>query len=516
MENRRFVTHTLFFLIIVSLFFTRFVFAYSPDTTHRGLARDTVRLFNHHNQNKITDAERSSMEKGSVDEDVHERPLNHFYDPVYNRGIIGGVTSKRWAQETPLQSGLSEQGAVISAVTPYFGSRSDYSWERAIYEYVHGDRERAFETLGHIIHLIQDASVPDHTRNDAHPPLFHFGSPYEEWTNQFDVSNIFVSGDLIADEVPVPILGNLGAYFDSIATYSNSNFFSKDTISNEVYSVPNLSRVVVKQDPVTRETFAYFTNSGGTDRILYKIETEKVDGEFRVLDVVITDKNNQILSGYWNLLSREAVLHGAGVLNLFFEEVERERESLALLKKNENTINKVLASVTDPFKKIFSKLLPSGESSENQESNNGEGSSEQSSQGGTTQKEEQKLTTQQVSPESADFQASTPEPTKPTKPTGPTLQELQAQLNQASALVAFIEAFFAEQDAEREAECIKNSIRGPWDKVGWIGDKPGCDDPTPRIQKMFWLPIQGVGGSGIITVDAPVGPPPGVPPGQEF
>src|SRR4029077_5100741 len=30
---------------------------------------------------------------------------------------------------------------------------------------------QSFETLGHLTHLIQDASVPAHTRNDAHPSI---------------------------------------------------------------------------------------------------------------------------------------------------------------------------------------------------------------------------------------------------------------------------------------------------------------------------------------------------------
>jgi hypothetical protein len=28
-----------------------------------------------------------------------------------------------------------------------------------------------FDTLGHLTHLVQDASVPAHTRNDAHPSI---------------------------------------------------------------------------------------------------------------------------------------------------------------------------------------------------------------------------------------------------------------------------------------------------------------------------------------------------------
>ena len=44
-----------------------------------------------------------------------------------------------------------------------------------------GDKEKAMFALGHILHLIEDSSVPDHTRNDPHPN----DSPYEKWTSKF-------------------------------------------------------------------------------------------------------------------------------------------------------------------------------------------------------------------------------------------------------------------------------------------------------------------------------------------
>lgn len=74
------------------------------------------------------------------------------------------------------------------------------------------------------------------------------------------------------------------------------------------------------------------------------------------------------------------------------------------------------------------------------------------------------------------------------------LGELQAQLTQASALVALLELDIRALHEAREQECIARSIRGPWDNYWWRGDKPGCDDPTPRVTKLYWAPIQGVGG----------------------
>ena len=448
------------------------VFAYSPETTHRGLTRDTVRLFNYHNENKITESESRLIEQGAVDEDVHTRPLNHFFDPIYNRGIAGGVTSKRWAKDTKLQSGMNEQGAAISAVTSYFGSESDYSWDRAVYEYVHGDKERALETLGHVIHLIQDASVPDHTRNDAHPPLLHFGSPYEAWANQFDYTNILISKELIKMGMDVPKFNSLGMYFDNLTRYSNAGFFSKDTITNKEYEFPDLNKLTSVS--VNNKVYAVSsTTNKSSDQVYLLQQKESKNGIKFMLE------DDLVMSSYWNLLSREAVLHGAGVIELFFREVEREKETLALLKKNESVVAKALANVLLPFQKIIDRFSENDKDKKDIEKKIVD-------TGVQTQAQQDQKTKQKPI-----IGEPLPEDLKPIVPTGPTLEDLQKQLNQASALLAFLQA----QIQAREKKCIENSVRGPWDNFWWVGDKPGCNDPTPWIQKMFWAPIQGVGGA---------------------
>jgi hypothetical protein len=40
-----------------------------------------------------------------------------------------------------------------------------------------------FQSLGHVIHHIQDMAQPQHTRNDAHPPIAGRGA-YEAWSRK--------------------------------------------------------------------------------------------------------------------------------------------------------------------------------------------------------------------------------------------------------------------------------------------------------------------------------------------
>jgi hypothetical protein len=112
-----------------------------------------------------------------------------------------------------------------------------------------------FRAVGQVMHLVEDASVPAHVRNDAHPPVIS-GYHYETWAraNQdgLDTSPLRPSLNLtgaIPDEenktyVPIYKLFDSDQYTgdnpgitDSlsvgIAEYTNAHFFSDDTIFAE-------------------------------------------------------------------------------------------------------------------------------------------------------------------------------------------------------------------------------------------------------------------------------------------
>ena len=147
-----------------------FTFAYDDDTTHPALTQEIIKLFNSEFKSlKLSDTDAEQIIQGSIDEDLETRWMQHFYDPVYNRGltILGQewMTSKEWSQNTLAQAGLN--GFLAGTLTSFFSDEDDYSWDRAIYEYAWGDKKRGLLALGHVLHLIEDTSVPDHTRNET-------------------------------------------------------------------------------------------------------------------------------------------------------------------------------------------------------------------------------------------------------------------------------------------------------------------------------------------------------------
>lgn len=337
MEDNRTVKFIIMLVGGTLLVSPLFVFGYDDKTTHPALTQETIKFFNFSfPENKISNKDSELAIQGSIDEDADIRWLNHFYDPVHNRGFnVAGkewMSSKEWAQNTKAQTGVLDS-AFAGTLKSYFSGEDDYSWDRAIYEYAWGDKKRGLGALGHMLHLLQDATVPDHTRNDPHPPILHLGSPYESWTKKFNPSTINIS----INEKPI-LFPNLGNYFDKTAIYSNNNFFSKDTILISDYSNPTIleEKTELLSDEVSYR-FGFKKDENGSSYKLIRIgrEVGKTTKVYSLKDV-----DNKILTDYWSHLSKQAVLHGAGVIKLFFDEVEKEKQTKILYNKNRSWLGK--------------------------------------------------------------------------------------------------------------------------------------------------------------------------------
>lgn len=197
------------------------------------------------------------IQKGSIDEDnPFTRTRAHFHDPT-----------KAWAS-----AGLNflgqHESSILWSQNPNQGFGGKHSWLDARNSYFNAlistdpaqrtnYYAQTFETLGHLIHHVQDAATPAHTRNDAHIGFFignGYGFPvgypdrFHHWANTVGASQI--AGNLPFDSSIlnqtynglVPIAGIIdttttagpttpsAATNIGIAEYSNANFFSDDTI----------------------------------------------------------------------------------------------------------------------------------------------------------------------------------------------------------------------------------------------------------------------------------------------
>lgn len=345
MENRRNVKHLIPLLAGLFLIFSGTAMAYGPET-HAYLTDEAINFFNQKTTSaRISPDLRAFVIDGSRREDDIPRFMNHFYDPVYNRGIstdysitpllpIGSWESaKDWAddsanQNNPLYKTTATIGSILNAIEQKkisaISSETDFTWSKAIDLYAAGKNEEAMFALGHVLHLMEDMSVPDHTRNDAHA----HDSPYELYADNFLLGQ--PDQTLPAKLVGKPLLplDNLDDLFDGLATYSNNNFYSKDTIGIQSgYNLPQPD---------------YFTQTG---EYYLAIKSDSVDGNHKlflkksvhILDTVASNTNNiflfadgvngdQVMKDYWSHLSPKSTQYAASVINLFFKEAEAARK----------------------------------------------------------------------------------------------------------------------------------------------------------------------------------------------
>ena len=333
MENR-----VLASILLFALFFPNYTFAYDPPTTHAGLTQESVNFYNlYHGDNKISKENLEKIVQGSIDEDFPDsRSLNHFYDPTRNIGLNGMSSAKYWA--------FHDTGAIgtikLDIDTPFFSKRvegevNEYSWPRVIENYAKGDMDEAYTGLGHILHLLEDMTVPDHVRNDPHmgegsSGLYTNPSSYESWaeknmnreTMRGMAEGFFVKGD------KPERLGNLELYFDTLASYTNANFYSDDTINNK-YNEFEYPRIVESDDE-----FAYGLDSLSGSKIrLLNVELVK-DGKNYYL---YRDSKTEVIQDYFKILSEKSITNNAGVIELFFREGEKAKtEYLKKQKEDED------------------------------------------------------------------------------------------------------------------------------------------------------------------------------------
>ncbi|NCN53161.1 hypothetical protein GW950_01715, partial [Candidatus Wolfebacteria bacterium] len=344
MENRKFVIPFLI-LALISTVLPSSVFAYEINT-HAYLTDEVINFYNRNYENNISDELKDYLIDGSRKEDDNPRWMNHFYDPVKERGLSQDSSidpmyrlgnwqmSKEWANDDKNQNKLTYKvpTTIASILTTFqekkiseLTTETDFTWDKAIRYWTRGEKEKAMFILGHILHLIEDVSVPDHTRNDPHAN----GSPYEEWASQFTLENTDLN---LYNETLVnnPVyLNNLEDYFNELAKYSNNNFYSKDTIGIQSgYNFP---------EPIDFELINGYYYGISKDKYgsrYYLVYQKSRKGNFistNNLDLDIDDE--LVIKDYWNRLSIKAVQYGAGVVDLFFKEVERAENDPDFVKE---------------------------------------------------------------------------------------------------------------------------------------------------------------------------------------
>ena len=272
----------LIFIGVGVLLINAHLFSFDDKTTHPKLTREIAKFYNQKVDKKLTKKQINWLAKGSIEEDSPvTRCWNHYYNPQTGEGLTDGKYKYFPGQPTPAW-----------ANNPFHQSAfgGDYSWQRALYLYKQGKEKEAFIALGHVIHLLEDMGVPAHTRNDAHEE----GDPFEVWLEKNDDK---IKIDF--SEVNWRSCADNRDCFVGLTSYSNKNFYSKDTIDDLKKPNTNIQYVYKK----------------GIALVFYDKEDKK-------FTIGTEEEHNLIHQSYWNHLSPKIIGYGAGLIELFFEEAQ--------------------------------------------------------------------------------------------------------------------------------------------------------------------------------------------------
>jgi endonuclease YncB( thermonuclease family) len=282
----------IFLVSLILFFYGGLVFGFDNLKTHPELSVAAAELYNQTASRQLTLDQIELLAQGSVDEDADPRYLNHYYDPVtgqgLNEGLWKGMAAKDWAKKQNSATG-------------------DYSVDAIFFNYREGNYARAYQGIGHIIHLIQDMAVPAHTRNDAHPE----GDPFENWAA--------ANGRISLNGLNKVSINNLDSAFTNLASFSNNNFFSKDSIF-----VLSEDSYMMEEEKVDDKKVKYLINvlDDNEYKIAYITNPDSLTPNYGV------GGDDKVNSDYWNLLYPKAIGYSAGVIEYFlkgFDQIDQEK-----------------------------------------------------------------------------------------------------------------------------------------------------------------------------------------------
>ena len=304
--------------------------------THAALTDQIVDFYNLNlpsGQAPISPQQKEWVVQGSLDEDTPPRWINHFFDPIYNRAWNGERTGVVPAFLVRLVRtfflSIDEPLTSIEWVNSYLIQESyvryggNHTWKRGLEHAADGNQEEAYKTLGHVLHLLEDLTVPEHTRNDPHAHDLQritgdYGSPYEEYTKRWTRRTIGAMGlpQHLYEEAMLPLKkADHDDYLITTARYTNSHYFSKDSINDPEYQLPKIEKEEGGWAYDRDESGEYFPIAKVVVKIGSKGDLVKTYSLENDPDHVL------VLDAYFLRLARQAVVNGAGLVELFRRQV---------------------------------------------------------------------------------------------------------------------------------------------------------------------------------------------------
>lgn|GEM_PF-4378828 len=264
----------------------------------------------------------------TADEPESYMALRHFYDPTKSAQdkqsgeFVSYLTDDLDPYISPLLMGANPH---VNA-KDWAQSKSPYSLEQGSEALdaafststIVGRRDllgKAWRSMGETMHLLADMTVPAHVRNDSHPGVLNprweniknlKSDPYEDYVTAEEVADR--SGYTVDPELRQKIdkCTSVAKLFDLVSKYTNSSFFSTDTISGtdainkehttnfnaqpREYDSPKLDTYVFKASDKDDGSGYYISKDGNLS-----VVRRDADGRHRIDRVCAMDQANRMI-----------------------------------------------------------------------------------------------------------------------------------------------------------------------------------------------------------------------------
>lgn len=300
------------------------------------------------------------------DEPAYTRSRNHFHNPLLlwenaglDSGIFTGQSSSLWLEDqsnrrmTDLGGDWSWEAArkfYYAALTGDSTALNGFKIEEWMFNSIlisgktnmnESERNKffawTFRALGQLAHLVEDSSVPSHTRNDV-----HILPEYEKFVDNIRKNNpsefqnflsnpvfyegpvfnpaSFIDADMYSETDP----GITSLNIVGLSEFTNANFFSEDTAFSSSFPYPSWSTIIEYDEVIdanTGELRTYLMKTGEGEGILVR---HLVAGGlfYRYLPQIIKNLafsfDENVYKDYASHLLPRAVGYSASLLKYFF------------------------------------------------------------------------------------------------------------------------------------------------------------------------------------------------------
>lgn len=305
--------------------------AYSPDNTHRWLARQAVELLVKTYPGEYDELLEyiDDIVEGAYHED--DFLLDGDDDPKTLRVM-------RHFYHAPDGAGLAFNGKQFPSSFEWNGQDNEqnkWDFHDGLRAYQEGDFAQAFFIAGHTTHLIQDLTVPAHSHSDQHGPPF--GDDYESFCASRSYSPTDADLPRVAPNTSIPDFENLEALFQATA---NASYF-RNLYPGHLPTEGDASGIIVEMFPGMGIDWLSgdwkIPDVGALDKAFFEHQPDryyfKKNSAMPMVDMVDYDPSNPGATRFAAMdasksmtermaedLIPVAILHSAAALKLFTDE----------------------------------------------------------------------------------------------------------------------------------------------------------------------------------------------------